>query len=122
MEDEEIIRQEAREFHTRKIEHSRKVEAIDEIHELKSRLYDFYSPESKAIFLDEVQKQIIEKLKKHRDTAHGGNPGVNCQHEIKPVKLIFYINQEINTLPVVAHQKNKSNITQERNKVFVSYS
>ncbi len=53
MEDENIIRQEAREFYTRKIEHSTKSEATDDIHELKSRLYDFYSRESKAIFLDE---------------------------------------------------------------------
>ena len=34
---------------------------------------------------------------------------------------MFYIKQEIDTLPIVAHQKNKSNLTQERNKVFVSY-
>jgi TIR domain len=122
MQDEELIRLEAREFHKNEIENSSRYEAIDDIRELKNRLYDFYSPESKAIFLDEVEKQIITTLQEHRDKAHGGKPGENCQHERKPVKLLFYIKQEIETLPTVAHQKNKSNLAQEREKVFISYS
>ncbi len=122
MQDEELIRQEAKEFYDHEIEGSIRYDAIDDIHELKSRLYDFYSPESKAIFLDEIEKQIIVYLQEHRDRAHGGKPGENCQHERKPVKLLFYIKQEIETLPVVAHQKNKSNETQIRDNVFISYS
>lgn len=122
MQDEELIRQEAKEFYDNEIEASSRYDAIDDIHELKNRLYDFYSAENKAIFLDEVEKQIITHLQDHRDKAHGGKPGENCQHEKKPVKLLFYIKQEIETLPVVAHQKNKSNETQIRDKVFISYS
>ncbi|QEM12958.1 toll/interleukin-1 receptor domain-containing protein [Mucilaginibacter rubeus] len=122
MEEEAIIRQEAKDFHRKTIEGSRKVEAIDDFHELKHRLYDFYSPESKAIFLDEIEKQIVSALKAHRDKAHGGLPGINCMHERKPEKLLFYIKQELDTLPIIAHQKNEANPTQVRDKVFVSYS
>lgn len=122
MQDEEIIRQEAREFHRDEIIASSRYDAIDDIHELKKRLYDFYSPESKAIFLDEVEKQIIITLQEHRNKAHGGKPGVGCDQERKPVKLLFYIKQEIETLPIVAHQKNKTNPAQEREKIFLSYS
>lgn len=122
MEDESIIRQEARTFHTKKIERSRNSEAIDDIHELKSRLNDFYSSGSKAVFIDEVKLLIIESLKKHRDSAHGGKPGINCQFERKPDKLLFYLKQEVENLPIIAHQKNESNPIQERSKVFISYS
>ncbi len=121
MEEEKIIRNEAKDFFKRKIEHSNNIEAIDDFHEIKSRLYDFYSPESKSIFLDEAKNLIVKSLQDHRDKAHGGQPGENCQYEKKPDKLLFYIKQEINTLPIVARQKNITNITQERNKVFVSY-
>ncbi|MBD0285189.1 MAG: toll/interleukin-1 receptor domain-containing protein [Flavisolibacter sp.] len=122
MNDEELIRQEAKEFWEGKINHSQNLEAIEDFHVIKKRLYDFYSPENKALFLDELKKLIVEALQKHRDQTHGGQPGINCRHEKKPDKLIFYINQEIGTLPIVAHQKNKTNTTQERNTVFVSYS
>lgn len=122
MEDEKIIRQEAKEFFDLNIENSDRYNAIDDFHEIKSRLYDFYSPEAKSIFLDEIENQIKTTLQEHRDKAHGGNPGVNCSHEKKPVKLLFYIKQELETLPLVAHQRNVSNPKQERNKVFISYS
>jgi hypothetical protein len=122
MEDEKIIRDEAKEFHYKVIDGSSNVEAIDDFHEIKRRLYDFYSPESKAVFLDEIEKKITDKLKKHRDEAHGGQPGLNCRHERKPDKLLFYIKQELDTLPIIAHQKNATNATQLRDKVFISYS
>ena len=122
MQDEDIIRKEAYDFFDRKIKLSTNRNAIDDIQQLRSRLYDFYTPESKSIFLDEVQSLVTKNLKKHRDEAHGGLPGPNCQHEIKPERILFYIKQEIETLPVIAHQKNKSNEAQERNKVFISYS
>ena len=122
MNEEIIIRQEAKEFWERKINRSQQVEAIDDFHELKRRLQDFYSDESKALFLDEVKNLIVVALKKHRDDAHGGQPGVNCRYEKKPDKLVFYINQELGTLPIVAHQRSKNNATQERSAVFVSYS
>jgi len=122
MEEEIIVRQEAKEFYERKIERSQKLQAIEDFHEIKHRLYDFYSPENKALFLDQLKDLIAKALQKHRNEAHGGQPGLNCRHEIKPDKLIFYIDQELGTLPIIAHQKKQTNPTQERTSVFVSYS
>ena len=120
--DEILIREEAQYFFKTKIDHSQNHKAVDDFHEIKSRLYDFYSAESKAIFLDEIQKLIVTTLQEHRDKAHGGKPGVNCAKEEKPEKILFYIRQELGTLPIVAHQIFKTNPEQKREKVFVSYS
>lgn len=122
MNDEEVIRKEAQEFHEDGIVMSNSTRAIDDVHKLQRRLLDFYSPEHKAIFLDEVEKQIKKKLQTHRDKSHEGKPGINCSYEEKPVGLLFYIKQEFENLPIVVHQKNDSVITEKRNKVFVSYS
>jgi len=122
MEDEAIIRQEAKDFHYKVIEQSRNHEAIDDFHEIKNRLHDFYTSESKAIFLDEIEKQIASRLQAHRDKEHKGLPGLNCQFERKPDKLLFYIKQELDTLPLIVHQKNSTNHEQLRDKVFISYS
>ena len=121
-EEDEIIRQEANEFYRNTIQDSSRYSAIEDFREIKKRLYDFYSPENKTAFLDEVKIKIVTNLQDHRNKAHGGKPGLNCMEEEKPVKLIFYINQEIETLPIIVHQKNKSTQTQERKTVFISYS
>lgn len=122
MNEEAIIRKEAKEFFDFKIQYSDYSNAIDDFHELKSRLYDFYSPESKAIFLDEIELLVKLDLQKHRDDAHGGQPNPNCGDEIKAEKFLFYIKQEIDTLPIIAHQKFQSENERERNNVFISYS
>lgn len=122
MDEEKIIRKEAIEFFDRKIEGSGKVNAIDDFHELKHRLYDFYTPENKAIFLDEIALQLKKDLEEHRLKAHGGQASPTCQKEVKAEKLLFYIKQEIDTLPIIAHQKFESNKQIIRDKVFVSYS
>lgn len=122
MEDEKIIRNEAKIFHDNDILMSRKVQAIDDIRQLKYRLNDFYAPENKAIFLDEVQNQIRQYLLDHRNRSHGGEAMENCSTEIKAEKLLYYIKQEFENLPVVAHQKNEEVKTPNRTKVFVSYS
>jgi hypothetical protein len=121
MEEESIIRQEAEQFfrwHLRALGQ----EPIKNFHELKDRLTDFYSNESKALFLDEIQRHIIEQLLEHINSDHQGQPHSTCQIELKAHKFLFYLKQELETLPIVAHQKNISNPTQKRNKVFVSYS
>jgi len=122
MDEELIIRKEAKEFFEWKIDHSSNHNAIDDFHEIKSRLYDFYSDESKSVFLDEIELLIKTELKEHREKAHGGQPSPTCQKEIKAEKLLFYIKQEIDTLPIIAHQKFKTTNKANRNKVFISYS
>jgi len=122
MNEEQIIRKEAGEFYEQKIqdEFSRKV--ITTFHGLKQRLYDFYSSESKAIFLDEVETLVKDDLQKHRDEKHGGVPSPTCFLEKETETLLFYIKQEINTLPVIAHQKFQTKEKAIKNKVFISYS
>lgn len=120
---EEVIRKEAKEFFDRNIDNSSNYNAVDDFHELKNRLYDFYTSENKAIFLDEIEINLIENLKTHRDKAHGGKASPTCQIEIQAEKLLFYIQQELDTLPAIAHQKFKPEIKDlKRDKVFVSYS
>lgn len=121
-EEEQIIRKEAKNFYENKISDSVHLHAVEIFHELKSRLYDFYSPESKSIFLDEIEKELITKLYEHRENSHKGERGVNCIYENKTESLLFYIKQEIGTLPIIAHQKFKEKSEKKRNKVFVSYS
>lgn len=121
MEIEKIIRLEASDFFHVKISNSRNQEAADDFYILKNRLSDFYSSESKAIFLDEIEKRVKLDLQDHRNKHHGGKPGENCEKERKPERLLFYIKQELETLPLVAKQKHETNPEQLRNKVFVSY-
>lgn len=121
MQDEKIVRQEAKQFFDWHIGGGHQ-EPIKQFHEIKNRLYDFYSDEFKAIFLDEIQRYLIEQLTDHRNKAHGGQPKSDCSYETSTEKLLFYIRQELSTLPIVAHQNFKTNPEQVRNKVFVSYS
>lgn len=121
-EDEKIIRKEASEFYQWKLENSSNSQPIDDFKELKYRLHDFYTPENKAIFLDEIESLIVSNLKTHRDSSHGGKASPTCRYEITAEKLLFYIRQEINTFPKIAHQKHETKNGKVRNKVFISYS
>ena len=122
MQEEKIIRGEAKQFFDWKINGSSNTQIIDDFHQLKYRLDDFYTPENKAIFLDEIQKCIVDELQDHRNTSHQGIAKPSCHHEIKFEKLLFYIKQEIDTFPTIAYQKFNSNPKHTRNKVFISYS
>ena len=55
MEEEEIIRNEAHTFFWHYITADRWAEPHEKINELRIRLYDFYSREAKAKFLDEIE-------------------------------------------------------------------
>ncbi|MFM1999318.1 MAG: hypothetical protein RL204_1265 [Bacteroidota bacterium] len=122
MNDENIIRDEAAKFVARKISLGSHIEPITQFVEIKNRLYDFYSSESKAIFLDEIEKIILLQLQNHREKKHDGKSMEGCGYEEQAEKILFYLRQELSTLPAVAHQKKPSNPQQIRNKVFVSYS
>lgn len=116
----EIIRDEAKVFFEWSINLGSQEPPIKDFHAIKDRLDDFYSAESKAIFLDEIELLVKNDLQVHRDKKHEGKPEPTCGWEIKTEKLLFYIKQELQTLPVIAHQKHKTKGL--RNKVFVSYS
>ncbi len=121
MNNEKVIRDEALMFHDRYLRNLGN-NVIKKFHELKSRLNDFYSSDYKAIFLDEIQSKVEVELQRHRDNSHEGKPDPNCQLEIDAEKLLFYINQELDTLPKIAHEKNVANSKYTRDSVFVSYS
>jgi len=119
MNQEKIIRSEASEFFEFYV---RGDNAIEQFHEVKERLSDFYTPEFKAVFLDEIETQIKNNLQKHRNEKHDGEATPDCPYEVDAEKLIFYIEQELGTLPIVAHKTPIENPKFERKKVFVSYS
>lgn len=120
MDSNQIIRDEAKVFFEWSINLGGDELPIKDFHAIKDRLDDFYSAESKAIFLDEIELLVKNDLQIHRDKKHEGKPEPTCGWEIKTEKLLFYIKQELQTLPVIAHQKHKTKGL--RNKVFVSYS
>lgn len=121
MEAENVIRKEAKLFFDQNLKGALKKQPIESFRDLKLRLYDFYSVEFKAIFLDEVQKLVAENLQNHRDKAHNGLPKADCPIEISAEKLLFYINQEIGTFPKIAHQKSVIAPQHTRTSVFISY-
>jgi TIR domain len=120
--DEQIIRNEANIFFEEKIKVVEYADAIENFHKIKQRLHDFYEPENKAIFLDQIEILIRSDLQSHRDLNHSGNSSPTCPIEIKTESFLFYIKQEIDTLPIIAHQKFQATDKASRNKVFVSYS
>lgn len=122
MEDEKIIRIEAKEFYQKYIEYDDDKSSSELIKIFKSRLNDFYSLENKAIFLDEVSNNVTETLLNHRDRNHNGVAVETCRYEIETETLLFYLRQELLTLPTIAHQNFKTNPKQARTNVFISYS
>lgn len=122
MDNESIIRDEAQEFYEETIELGGLTEPSKQINNIKRRLSDFYTTEYKAIFLDEIKILIDKELVEHRRTKHNGQAVASCGFEKPAEKLLFYLNQELNTLPKIAHQKKILNPEQLRNTVFISYS
>lgn len=122
MNEEKIIRLEAEEFFENSEILNPYTDSSDKLYSLKSKLSNFYSSENKAIFLDELTILLQDYLQDHRDKSHNGIPKEDCQVEIATEKILFYVKQELNTLPTIVHQKE--NITENiaREKVFVSYS
>lgn len=122
MDEEKIIRKEAEDFYERKLNTHNSYKVIDDFKNLKVRLYDFYTDESKALFLEEIENRLTHDLKNHRDEKHNGLASETCGYEIYSEKFLFYLKQELSTLPTIARQKFdvKDEIVKE--KVFISYS
>ena len=122
MHEERIIREEASYFTNRNLNFSFNDRVIEQFKLLKERLKDFYSSEYKAIFLNQIETQINEEFTEHKNIKHNGNIDPECLYDNHREKLLFYIKQELDTLPLVARQKHSSNSNKVRDKVFVSYS
>lgn len=122
MSDEKIIRQEAKDFYEDILDTSNSYRVLDDLSNLKSRLYDFYTEESKAIFIDELEKNLVTDLYEHRKKAHDGVAQESCEYEKYSEKFLFYLRQELSTLPTIARQKFEVQDTIQKEKVFISYS
>ncbi|WP_281991412.1 toll/interleukin-1 receptor domain-containing protein [Aquimarina aggregata] len=120
MTEESVIRNESKLFYERYLNDDI-ANAAKTFKVLKDRLQDFYSPQSKSVFLDEIKLIVQEDLKNHRDEKHGGNASSTCGYEKYIEAFLFYINQELGTLPLLAHQRYGVN-TELRDRVFISYS
>lgn len=121
LKDEEIIRREATVFAVRSLGRLDRRKVSELIHNLRARLGDFYSDVAKGIFLDQYMLEVTRSLTDHRNSAHQGQPKADCDTEVASETLLFYLRQELGTLPLVAHQKYESSAS-SRTKVFVSYS
>lgn len=122
MNDEQIIRHEASEFMEYFIHLDAQQTASSQFDKIKEKLEDFYSQESKALFLDQVELFAKSELQQHRDERHNGEASPSCDYEIRTEKFLFYLKQELGTLPAVAHKKTTTTSNKARSKVFVSYS
>jgi hypothetical protein len=120
MDVEEIIRNEAQNLFRAQIYHASR-QADEIFYSIKQKLADFYPPENKAIFLDEIKRLINLQVEQHRKQNHEGRADPTCKFETLRETLMFYINQEIDTFPAIVHQKQILS-GKIRTKVFVSYS
>lgn len=122
MNEEKIIRLEAKEFFENSNILNPYTDSSEKLYSLKSKLSDFYSSENKAIFLDQLAISLKDYLQEHRNKSHNGLPKEDCEIEIATEKILFYLTQELNTLPKIVHQKEEIIENIKRDKVFVSYS
>lgn len=117
--EEKIIRGEAKEFCRLSIKLGDR-DVMKQVGSLRNRLFDFYTDNIKALFLDEICISLEKELQTHRDKAHGGQASETCGYEQSAERILFYIRQEIAILPSVVHKSKVLN--QSRTKVFISYS
>lgn len=122
MQEERIIRDEANYFANRHLSFTTDLRAIERFRRLKDRLQDFYAAEYKAIFLDQIEVKIKEDFTNYQVQKQTSRQELIQLRESYFEQLLFYVKQELDTLPLVARQQHTSRSTNTRNKVFVSYS
>ncbi len=90
---------------------------------IKEELTRFYTPLNKAVFLDEVYKQmglvLAENQERNAEKLAQGEARYVAFHGMLH-KILFYLQQEIDELPKVVHSNPVHN--EERDTVFISYS
>ncbi|MBS1612536.1 MAG: toll/interleukin-1 receptor domain-containing protein [Bacteroidetes bacterium] len=118
MSEDALIRDEANEFSDlsfgkfeRGFEGHKKI-----IESLQGELLRFYSLEAKMIFLDQVKLVVIDKKDKHQRVC----TQQNCKKDKLFEKVLFFVQQEINSLPKILRKTTKDN--DAKTGVFISYS
>ncbi len=118
---EEVVRLEAKHFFENKVEGLISYIVDDNVAELRSKIENFYASEDKSLFLDELYISAKDYQQKHIDDSHDGISDPTCRIDMGISKYLYFIKQERDRLPKIAHQKSQYN-SEERTKVFVSYS
>lgn len=124
MTSEEIIRSEAKDFIEKELESS---VSDYQGHKgfrdcLKLELYEFYQPDSKMIFLDQIKIEVKNHWNNHREICTRTAKGEECPRDIIYEKILFYTQQEIEELPQIVKTNEKVISKSIRDKVFISYS
>ncbi|MBX9450007.1 MAG: toll/interleukin-1 receptor domain-containing protein [Taibaiella sp.] len=117
--DEITIREEAQRFVKNQLRI--RIDGGAMFNSVKEKLTDFYTNEFKALFLDEIEKQIKLEYEAVAERKNDPNSRIPPQLFSAYNSFFFYLRQEKSVLPVIAHQNHVSNPNEIRNKVFVSY-
>lgn len=123
MNKEEVIRNEAAEFAENEIESCvQKHQGHKKFRDLLiSEVSNFYQPEAKMIFLDQMKIEVKKNWDEHKSKCPRTQKGEECPRDATVTKMLFYIQQEIDQLPQIVIT-NKSESKSMRDKVFISYS
>jgi len=116
---DEIIRDEASEFSENYIEvyimeHEGHKKFINLV---KKELQNFYDPESKMIYIDQVKLELGRYISDYLNQY----AQLDKQLEKSAAKFSFLLEQEFESLPKVVH-RNTTKISETRTNVFISYS
>ena len=87
------------------------------IEAVKEELLNFYDPEAKMIYLDQINLNVDHYKKDHKEKCKDPD----CDKEKTYDKMQFFVNQEINELPKVVRKSIKEQ-KDNRTQVFISYS
>lgn len=124
--DEQILAKDALDYFDRKLKFSFErtgllKDVIDDIQEINERVQYIFSDELKAFFINELNNILNEYIINHRNIQHNGLAEPTCRAENKIEKIQFYLGQQLQFLPIIAHQKHP-NEDLPRSGVFISYS
>ena len=115
---EEIIREEAANFAFHYVEHYALSHEGHKklIEQLRLELKNYYSPDAKMIFLDQV-KDGIEAYRESGKMEHQNDPHIEGTYD----KMLFFVQQEIDELPKIIRSGSGVS-SNKRMQVFISYS
>jgi TIR domain len=116
---EEIARDEANQFAFEKLESSASRYNGHKIfiEKIKDELQNFYDPEVKMLYLDQINLNIQHYKNEHKKNC----VETDCDKDKTYEKMLFLIRQEINELPKIVRQ-SINELKENRTKVFISYS
>ena len=94
------------------------------IREIREEIDNYFAPESKMIFLDEILKNTQQQVREHKlsvdcELIKGKSECYGCDAWDS---IIFFVEQEIKKLPKIVTKTRMESVLNVRDKVFISYS